>query len=132
MRSILAEREKLYIKLLPWKHPNFRIDLSWARAYPYEQDVFSDKTFTVEIQFTKHADIPIPAKVEPVLPKGWIWLKKNGDSIPYIIPLLKDGSARLSILIPEQLSSTQYIIPFRITWNNRYLGQIRHAVINVM
>ena len=51
MRRILAEREKLFTSILPWEHPNFGTDVSWARAYPYEQGVFRGGAVTFEARF---------------------------------------------------------------------------------
>ena len=130
MKKILAEREKLFADMMPWEHPNFGTDLWWARAYPYEQDAFRGEPCAVEMRFTNHAAVTSRASVEPVLPDGWTWKNMNGPAT--IIPPGAEGSVRVIIEPPGNEHTGQYIIPFRITWNGRYLGQIRHAVFNTL
>ena len=131
MKSILARREELYSQLLPWPHPNFGTDVWWVRAYPYELDALQGETCTVEVRFTNHSKTLGFTEVEPVLPVGWTWDRKKSDSQPYIQPL-EDGAARFVISVPENTPRGQYVVPFRITWNRRYLGQIRHMLVQVM
>jgi hypothetical protein len=130
MKSVLAERQNLFAELLPWEHPNFGIDPWWVRTYPYEQDVYRGDTFTVGVTFTNHADKTMEGAAEPVLPESWTWnAERSSPSVS--VPPLKDITAKLKITAPESADG-KYVIPFRITWNDRYLGQMRHAVINIM
>ncbi len=71
------------------------------------------------------------AQAEPVLPEGWKWDRDAGKPVIQIASH-KDGAARLMFSIPENTLPGRYIVPFRITWNGKYLGQIRHAVIEVI
>ena len=131
MKKVLAERVKIFGDLLPWEHPNFGTDVVWARAYPYEQDVVKGGVFTVKMMFTNHADSPSRAEVKPVLPDGWKWERQFGNTHCRISPS-EDGAATVVIAVPEKTESGIYVIPFRITWNNRYLGQFRHALVWIM
>ena len=131
IKKTLVEREKIFSELLPWENPNFGTDVWWVRTYPYEQDTFRGNTCSVDVQFTNHGNTKAEASVEPVLPKGWKW-DKNHSTVKTEIGSLKDGSTRTAISIPANAKPGQYIIPFRVTWDNTYLGQFRHAVIYVM
>jgi glyoxylase-like metal-dependent hydrolase (beta-lactamase superfamily II) len=131
MKKILAERETIFAGLLPWENSNFGTDMSWARAYPYQQSVFPGSAFTFEARFTNHASKQSTVRVEPVLPHGWTWSKAS--STPEItIPPGADGSARITVNVPAKAGAGTAVIPFRVIWNGRYLGQIRHTVVQVM
>ena len=130
IRRILAERETLFASILPWEHPNFGTDVSWARAYPYEQGAFRGGAVTFEARFTNHAPKPSTATVEPVLPNGWSWERKASTPKAIIAPGA-DGAARITVLVPPDAAPGLHVIPFRVTWNGRYLGQIRHTLVNV-
>ena len=131
MKNVLAEREKLFAEMMPWEHPNFGTDVGWVRTYPYEQDVFRGRSAMVRVQFTNHSSSVSRAKAEPVLPKGWANLSFSAMTSNVAIEPKKDGYIPLEITVPENIPPGQYIIPIRITWNDRYLGQIRHAIIQV-
>ncbi|MBN1293155.1 MAG: MBL fold metallo-hydrolase [Candidatus Latescibacteria bacterium] len=131
IQEILDKREEIFAALLPWEHPNFGTDVCWVRSFPYEQDVFSGSSCAMEVQFTNHADFKITAEAEPVLPQGWSWDRDSSNHITEIASH-RDGAAHLKISIPENCLSGLYVIPFRILWNGKYLGQIRHTLIHVI
>ena len=130
MRTTLAEREQLLTKLLPHEHPNFGTDPLWVRTYPYEGDVFRGGTCDIAVQFTNHGDTPARAIVEPVLEEGWTW--KVREPVLSSISPHRDGAIHVTVSVPDTAAPGPHVIPFRITWNHRYLGQMRHAVVHVM
>ncbi len=141
MDKMLAEREKLFAETLPWAHPNFGTDEWWVRTYPFEQEAAAGKVVAIDVQFTNHGPQPVEAEVEPVKPDGWDW--DQGQSNPRItVPGNTDGSvdeycanpdkaARVRLAIPTGAAPGRYVIPFRVTWGARYLGQFRHAIVVV-
>jgi len=141
MDGMLAERERLLSEMLPWAHPNFGTDENWVRTYPYEQGVERGIPFFIDVQFTNHGPGEVMAQVEPVLPEGWSW--DRGRSAASIrVPAQTDGAAdtycanpdgvaRVWISAPGDAASGRYVIPFRIIWGDRYLGQFRHAIVTV-
>ena len=131
MDNILADQEEIYKKLLPWEDPNFGTDFWWIRAYPYEQDIFQGDTGTVEVHITNHAQSSSQVEVEPVLLNGWTWMNILGNQSTVIGPR-KEGRTRLIFSVPENECLGLHVISIRITWNGRYLGQIRHACIYIM
>ncbi len=141
MEAMLAERERLLAALLPWPDPNFGLDEGWVRTYPYEQEAWPGGAAAVEVQFTNHGPRPAEAAVEPVLPAGWLWDRersvarvqvpaRTGGSTASCCPR-PDGAARVWVLLPKDARAGRYVLPFRVTWGGRYLGQVRHAIVAV-
>jgi len=139
MDHALAEREQLFAEVLPWAHPDFGTDEHWVRTYPYEQEVGPGAMFSVDVQFTNHGPEPVQAAVEPVLPAGWTWETGRGAAAVEV-PANTDGSvddycarpdraARVWISVPDDATPGRIVIPFRVTWGDRYLGQFRHALV---
>jgi glyoxylase-like metal-dependent hydrolase (beta-lactamase superfamily II) len=130
MEALLVEREQLVAEMVPWDDPNFAIDEWWVRTHPFEQDVCPEAVFAVDVQFTNHGIHPVEAAIEPVLPGGWRWHKSKGASCARVAART-DGAARAWIRVPRSASQGRYVIPFRVTWAGRYLGQFRHAIVVV-
>lgn len=141
MDNMLADRERLFAEALPWPHPNFGTDENWVRVHPYEQDAKRGESFAVDVQFTNHGPEEVHAVAEPILPDGWKWDEERSRAA-VSVPAHTDGSvdaycanpdkaARVWMAAPESAATGKYIIPFRVTWANRYLGQFRYAIMNV-
>lgn len=128
--NTLREREELCRELVDWPDPNFGIDENWVHTYPYEQKVEPGYSFTIEVRFTNHDTQSVTASVEPVLPDGWTW--DEVQSRPKImVPARIDATASVSVNVPTKVEDDKYVIPFRVTWGDRYLGQFRCAVVDV-
>jgi glyoxylase-like metal-dependent hydrolase (beta-lactamase superfamily II) len=54
MRAELSERMRLLDELSPWPDRNFMLDESWARMYPYGQEIAPGE-FTLELRLLNHA-----------------------------------------------------------------------------
>ena len=141
MDDMLARRAELFRDVLPWPDHNFGTDESWTRCYPYEQDTSPGSVFEVDVQFTNHADRPIDGEIEPVLPGGWTWDAVDGSSVKVPAETFgtvdsyvtnSDLAVKTRICVPSDATPGKYVIPFRITWDERYLGQFRHAIVNVV
>ena len=141
MEHMLAERERLLAELLPWEDVNFGLDENWCRVYPYEQEVTPGGATAIEVHFTNHGVQPVVARVEPVLPDGWRWQRERSQS-QIDVPAntegavaaycaRPDGVAHQWIDIPADAQSGLHVIPFRITWRERYLGQFRQGLVRV-
>lgn len=146
MEQTLIERKRLWAQVLPWEDPNFGNDEGWARTYPYEQSVRPGQSFSIDVQLTNHAASGATAEVQPVLPAGWRWSPGGGDldapGARIEIPPgtqgstsayceRPDGAAHTTLHAPPDAAAGLYVIPFRITWNGRHLGQYRVALVNV-
>ncbi len=138
MDKALMKRYQILEELLPWEHPDFGLDEWWVRVYPYEQEILPGSEAIVNLQFTNHGSQSAKISVQPVLPVGW----KTLDSTTITIPEgtcgsnemdsgSPDISMKICIPVPTNAENKLYIIPFRINWNGKYLGQFRHMLINV-
>ncbi len=142
MERMLEERERLFGTLLPWAHPDFGTDEHWVRAYPYQQEVAPGGTFWVDVQFTNHAPVPGVGEVEPVLPPGWRWERERaparvelpartaGSVAPW--ESNPDRAVRIWVQAAPDAVRGRVVLPMRITWDGRYLGQFRHALVDVV
>ncbi|NLF02209.1 MAG: MBL fold metallo-hydrolase, partial [Anaerolineales bacterium] len=141
MEELLAQRELLFAEILPWEHPDFGADEYWVRVYPYEQDVAPGEPFELSVLFTNHGNEAVAACAVPVLPPGWRW-DANRSQPEVRVPARTEGiaadwcanpdrAARLRIVSPADAAPGQVVIPFQVTWGGRYLGQFRHALVNV-
>ena len=141
MDGMLAEREQLLGEMLPWAHPNFGSDENWVRAYPYETRAAPGEPFSISIQFTNHGRIPVETSVEPVLPAGWVFDRER-SAASVTVPADTDGSTddycarpdgacNVWLSTQESAKPGRFTVPFRITWGDRYLGQFRHAVVEL-
>ena len=139
MEMILEKREDIFRDILPWEHHDFGADENWVRAYPFEQCVEPGSACRIDLEFTNHGSEEACAGVEPVLPEGWTWGAKSAElRVPPETSGTRqvecenpDGAVSFVIAVPEGVASGRYVVPFRVTWRDRYLGQFRHAVIVV-
>lgn len=131
MDGMLAERERMLAELLPWKNPNFGTDEWWVRCYPYEQDVDRGGSCDIEVRFTNHGPAEAVASARPVLPEGWSCDTDESDGRIAVAPRA-DGAARFRLTVAAAAAAEKTIIPFRVTWDGRYLGAYRCAIVNVL
>jgi len=140
MDSALTVRERLFAEVLPGPDPNFGTDQNWVRAYPYEQVVRSGEPFWIDVQFTNHGPNGVLASAEPMAPVGWHWQGDRDTATAHIPPRTDgttnplsenpDGAVRLKVLA-KGAAPGRHVIPIRVTWGDRYLGQFRHAIVGV-
>lgn len=159
MDRTLAERERLLSVLMPWDSPDFGTDESWVCAYPYWQTASPGSEITMEVRFTNHGDRWIEASAAPILPDGWNLAggtekesctgvesgaaAESGTGYESVmIPSRKagpspafsdhDGSIILKVAIPDDAPRNTVAIPLRICWDGKYLGQFRHALVQIV
>ena len=140
MGRTLVERERILAELTPWPHPNFATDEHWVRVYPYEQSVAPGGETTFDVRFTNHADREIVGEIETVAPEGWI--DTTGRQQATVAPLTDgavgdgwerpDGRIGIALSVPPDAAPGKHVVPVRIWWDGRYLGQYRHAIVNVL
>jgi len=141
MEAQLVERERMLGELTPWAHANLATDEWWARTYPYWQEIAPGAKSCIEVHLTNHGLSPTSAAVEPVLPDGWV-CDSERSSLRVEVPArtdgmvgafcrVPDGVARAWITAPSDAAAGRYAVPFRLTWDGRYLGQYRHALVDV-
>jgi glyoxylase-like metal-dependent hydrolase (beta-lactamase superfamily II) len=133
MEQMLVEREALLAELVPWDHPNFGTDEGWLRAYPYEMATMPGGTCVIEVRATNHdASKTHHLIVEAIVASGW---EANSQvSLPSVgveVGGEKIIQAHVAIRIPPEARGGLYPVAFRVTWDDRYLGQVCHALVKV-
>jgi glyoxylase-like metal-dependent hydrolase (beta-lactamase superfamily II) len=140
MESLLAKRQELIEAMTPWDNANFAVDTHWIRTFPHDQEVAPGARFALDVEFTNHGDHEARASAEAVLPSGWgahahgpqetvIPARTSGLRGPGVTN--PDGAVRLWIECPADAVPGLRIIPVRVTWESRRLGQLVHALVRV-
>ena len=115
--------------MVPWEHVNYGCDEHWAAVYPFEQDAGAGSAVRLDAVFTNHAATEARALASAALPPGWA--PEGAAECGTSIPPRSVGRASLMIRIPPDAAPGLYVIPLRLTWNGRYLGQARHGMVYV-
>ncbi|MHA1369055.1 MAG: MBL fold metallo-hydrolase [Promethearchaeota archaeon] len=142
MKDTLLSRIKILEKLIPRDAPDFGIDPLWVRIYPYQQSAIKGATVKLDVIITNHSEYKQKAKAELVLPPRWTRKElrsktievpplTSGTHLKTSVDQTPDSQIQFEIEIPTNAENGIHVIPARITWNNQYLGQICHGIINV-
>ena len=138
MKKTLEERETLLSDLIPLPSPDFGMDENFIRPYPYEQKRNRGGCAVIAMELTNHDARPAEVQVEPVLPPGWntegyfaVTVPPLTDGTAFGFEIRPDASVPMEIRIPGDEVPGLYVIPVRILWNGRYLGQIAAAIVEV-
>ena len=140
MDSILAKRQELIEEMTPWDNANFAVDEHWIRTCPYEQEVAPGAVFALDVEFTNHAAHEAHAAAEAVLPSGWharvdgpqevkVPARTSGLRGPGVAS--PDGAVCLWIECPADAAPGLRVVPVRVWWEGRPLGQVVHALVRV-
>ena len=68
--KLLEERRALFSRMFPWDDPNFGLDPSWIRAYPYRQFILPGQLVTIEARVYNHGGSPRQASAELRAPRA--------------------------------------------------------------
>lgn len=71
MQTTLQERVERLRELFPWDDPNYGLDESWARFYPYGQHVAPGKAFELTLRLMNHSPQPRTFRVTLRGPDDW-------------------------------------------------------------
>ncbi|MCS7306112.1 MAG: MBL fold metallo-hydrolase [Thermoguttaceae bacterium] len=129
MRANLAEREKLFGQLMPWDHPNYGMDESWVRAFPYEQKAKPGQSLSLQVVITNHSAKVQPSAVRVVLPTAWgggtsHWTQAS-------IPPKAEHGLRLQIPIPASVPPGRYVLPIDVRHGPWDLPQFAETIVQV-
>ncbi|MEO8126530.1 MAG: MBL fold metallo-hydrolase [Bryobacteraceae bacterium] len=75
MQVELRKRTAALGELSPWPDINYAIDESWARIYPYGQEIKASGTVTLTLRVTNHALTAMTYQVKWNVPEGWKQVK---------------------------------------------------------
>ena len=131
-RAAYRRRAEIFASLTPHAHPNFALDPEWVTTYPYEQDAAAGATCRVDAVFTNHGADPAVAEIDLMLPDGWEQVEMNAQH-PTTTTVEGSGTGAITrwFRIPHDAAPGVYVLPLRVTWDQRYLGQFRHALVHV-
>jgi len=140
MRANLAEREKLYGELFPWDHPNYGMDDSWVRCFPYEQTVKAGGQAGLKVVATNHSSQTQKLACRAVLPRAWGPAATGQNAATAAapnrwpsaeIPAKTDGQADLSLSVPAGTSAGRYVVPIDVHYGPWVLPEFTEAIVVV-
>lgn len=114
--------------LLPWDDPNFGLDPSWVRAYPYRQAVLPGQTITLEARIYNHSGVAQKAVVELHAPAGWRVLGTE----PASIPPHTEGKIPLHAVAPAHPVERRDILGLAVQFAGRDLGEFTEAIVDYL
>ena len=126
--KLLEERRSLFAKLFPWDDPNFGLDPSWIRAYPYRQFILPGQLVTIEARVYNHGAVPRQASAELRAPSGW----KTREAGPVSIPPHTEGKIRLTAVAPTTPMSRREVLGLAVHFGDRNLGEAAEALIDYL
>jgi len=108
MRATLERRVDLLRSLFPWDDPNYGLDESWARVYPYSIQAERQKPFTCRAIIFNHSPGVQCLAVRPHLPKGWTLKGPSPDRV--WIPPWQEGASEFTVLPAADAKPGLYVI----------------------
>ena len=126
--DLIRERRKLLSALLPWDDPNFGLDPSWVRAYPYRQAVLPGQPVTLEAKIYNHAGSAREASVELRAPLGWQVEKAS----PVTLAPHTEGVIRLKAVAPANPSQRRDVLGLAVHFAGRDLGELAEAIVDYL
>ena len=126
--SLLRERTTLFQALFPWDNPNFGLDPSWVRAYPYRQSILPGRQVTVEARIYNHSDSAQMASVELRTPAGWTVNRTD----PIRIPPLSEGKIQLPAVAPLHPAQRREVLGLAVTFGPWKLGEAAEAIVDYL
>lgn len=129
MRRTLDRREELFGALLPWDHPNFGLDESWARCFPYTQTAAAGHDVNLQVAITNHASAPRDVAGRAAIPMAW-----GGGHTEWVgraAPARSEAMLPLRLHIPDGTPAGRYVVPVDIRHGERELPQFAEAIVDV-
>ena len=136
MLSMLKERKQLLAELTPWQAPDFALDPFWVRPNPFDHYTKAGHQIIIGLEWTNHSEIEARGEAEIVLPPDWQAANQSaalkcaasvpamtcGLTVPAVPGERPDAAVHFSLCVPQHAAGI-YVLPLRITWQGRYLGQ---------
>jgi hypothetical protein len=123
------EMTQLFGMLLPGE-ANFGLEPSWVQIYPYQSLARPGDTLDLQVRMTNFLDRMAQAKVELVLPNGWL---SNPKSVELKLTPYARTMAPVSVHIPDtyKFQYPRIAITADVTYDGRKLGQIVEATVEL-
>lgn len=127
--DLLTERDSMWASLFPWDDPNFALDPSWIRAYPYRQSVLPGAHVALEVRIYNHSDVQQLASVELRAPDGWRAINIVGSAV---IAPHAEGSIRLTSIAPRHPAARRQMVGIAVRFGDRRLGEFAEAIVDYL
>jgi glyoxylase-like metal-dependent hydrolase (beta-lactamase superfamily II) len=126
--KLLEERRVLFSRIFPWDEPNFGLDPSWIRAYPYRQFILPGQLLTIEARVYNHGGSPRQASAQLRAPSGWRIQKAASVTIrPHT-----EGKIRLTAVAPSNPLRRREVLGLAVHFGNRNLGEVAEAIVDYL
>lgn len=126
----LRRQQQFFFDLLPEGQTDFGLDPSWVRLYPYQVLVAPGETqdITVHVQNYKPTAMKIEASL--VGPAEW---RLTPEVVRLTVGPRSKASATVKVAIPRDWvpPAPRFAIAADVMCDNRYLGQITEAVVDM-
>jgi hypothetical protein len=126
--KLLEERRALFSQIFPWDDPNFGLDPSWIRAYPYRQFILPGQRVTIEARVYNHGGSPRQASAQLRAPSGWR-VEKAGS---VTIPPHSEGKIRLAAVAPSNPSRRREVLGLAVHFGDWRLGEVAEAIVDYL
>lgn len=125
MQASRAERLPVLGDLFPWDDPNFGVDESWARLYPYEQRAKAGASIEVTAVIRNHSRAARTFRVRPNVPAGW---SLTPAAAAVSVPGRGEGTAKFRVT-PRAAGEGVHVITADVEWDGRRLRQWMEALV---
>jgi glyoxylase-like metal-dependent hydrolase (beta-lactamase superfamily II) len=129
MLDTLRRRVALLQALFPWDDPNFGLDESWARFYPYAIDARPGQTLTLRLRLMNHSPAAQSFDVRVRPPTGWKIQAQSPN--PIRINAREEGSVEARVSVPENAAPGVHLLTADLRWGDWDLRAWTEAMVSV-
>lgn len=124
--ALLEERGRLLAPLFPWDDPNFGLDPSWVRAYPYHQTIRPRQLVTIEARIFNHSSGRRRVFAELRAPDDW----RLGAPVSLTVPPHTEGAIRLTATAPAKPQRQRDVLGLSVRFGTVNLGEAAEAIVD--
>ena len=123
-------QDELCRELIADSDTDLGIDPSWISFHPYQLTTRPGGSCSVEVRVRNHRSRAVEIKAAPILPRGW---QVSQRIVEFSVAPRATGSSRLTLTVPKSWTDarTRVAIALDVIADNRYLGQIAEAVVDI-
>ena len=129
MRETLAQRGKLFSRLIDWDDPNYGLDPQWVRCDPYLQAARPGDQIEWQVRIRDYSlgsrtavvGLRAPGRWRPSAPEGTVRVRPG-----------KEGSVQLAAAIPNDWPPGRVVVGFTLRYGGRPLGEMAEGIVDVL
>lgn len=124
------KQDAFFADLIADPDPDMGVDPSWIKIYPYQMIVLPGQTKSVEVRVRNYRPRRVEIAAMFVLPEGW---RASPAKISLSVDAKSDAKTDATISIPANWTNplSRVAIALDVMADNRYLGQIAEAVVDI-